>query len=78
MNLLGTIPMLISFGIQIYRGHESIANIKTHIGNFKGGGILLLSCFIGISISYFSLLARKAVSATSFTVRSILKSVSYL
>jgi hypothetical protein len=61
--------MLIAFAINIYTGNETIANVKTHVTTFKGGGILALSCVIGISISYFSLLARKAVSATSFTVR---------
>ena len=68
MNFLGTIPMLLSFGANCYFGKESIQAIKTHVLAPKGAAILILSCVIGISISYFSLLARKSVSATSFTV----------
>ena len=62
LNLLSAAPLLVTFV-----ANQELANEGVH-WNVWSISFLLLSCVLGLAMSYFAFLARHAVSATSFTV----------
>lgn len=62
LNLLASTPLFFSFII-----NQELANDGVN-WNIYSITFLLISCLLGLAMSYFAFLARHAVSATSFTV----------
>ena len=62
LNFLSSIPLFFTFIINQELANEGV--------NWNGVSItfLIVSCLLGLAMSYFAFLARHAVSATSFTV----------
>ena len=62
-NLLACVPLL--FNMAIFREDRKLS---TFTPSMRGVSAVLLSCVIGVAMSYFAWLARTLVSATKFTV----------
>jgi len=62
LNLLSAMPLFVTFIWNQELAEEGVQ------WNFASITFLVISCVLGLAMSYFAFLARHAVSATSFTV----------
>merc|ERR1712072_212943 len=61
-NMIASAPLLLS------SSREYAASLGAMAWSVQSVGALSLSCALGVAMSYFAFLARKSVSATSFTI----------